>query len=119
MQDVTVSFDANGVESTMDAQTLTGGKGTLTPNAFTKAGFRFAGGALLPAGEKVYNDGAAVELTADTTLYALWEAEQSNLPVHFDGNGYQEAILDADIDENGHAVLPALNSAKFPSGKMN
>lgn len=115
--DVTVTFDANGGEGTMDAQTLTGGKGTLTPNAFTKAGFRFAGGALLPAGEKVYNDGAAVELTADTTLYALWEAEQSNLPVHFDGNGYQEAILDADIDENGHAVLPALNSAKFPSGK--
>lgn len=115
--DVTVTFDANGGEGTMDAQTLTGGKGTLTPNAFTKAGFRFAGWALLPADEKVYNDGAAVELTADTTLYALWEAEQSNLPVHFDGNGYQEAILDADIDENGHAVLPALNSAKFPSGK--
>ena len=115
--DVTVTFDANGGEGTMDAQTLTGGKGTLTPNAFTKAGFRFAGWALLPAGERVYNDGAAVELTADTTLYALWEAEQSNLPVHFDGNGYQEAILDADIDENGHAVLPALNSAKFPSGK--
>lgn len=115
--DVTVTFDANGGEGTMDAQTLTGGKGTLTPNAFTKAGFRFAGWALLPAGEKVYNDGAAVELTADTTLYALWEAEKSNLPVHFDGNGYQEAILDADIDENGHAVLPALNSAKFPSGK--
>ena len=115
--DVTVTFDANGGEGTMDAQTLTGGKGTLTPNAFTKAGFRFAGWALLPAGEKVYDDGAAVELTADTTLYALWEAEQSNLPVHFDGNGYQEAILDADIDENGHAVLPALNSAKFPSGK--
>lgn len=115
--DVTVTFDANGGEGTMDAQTLTGGKGTLTPNAFTKAGLRFAGWALLPAGEKVYNDGAAVELTADTTLYALWEAEQSSLSVHFDGNGYQEAILDADIDENGHAVLPALNSAKFPSGK--
>lgn len=115
--DVTVTFDANGGEGTMDAQTLTGGKGTLTPNAFTKAGFRFAGWALLPAGEKVYNDGAAVELTADTTLYALWEAEQASLSVHFDGNGYQEAILDADIDENGHAVLPALNSAKFPSGK--
>ena len=90
-----LTFDPNGGEGTMDAQTLTGGKGTLTPNAFTKAGFRFAGWALLPAGEKVYNDGAAVELTADTTLYALWEAEQSNLPVHFDGNGYQEAILDA------------------------
>lgn len=115
--DVTVTFDANGGEGTMAAQTLTEGKGTLTANAFTKAGFRFAGWALLPAGEKVYNDGAAVELTADTTLYALWEAEQSNLPVHFDGNGYQEAILDADIDENGHAVLPTLDSAKFPAGQ--
>lgn len=115
--DVTVTFDANGGEGIMAAQTLTEGKGTLTANAFTKEGFRFAGWALSAAGEKVYDDGAAVELTADTTLYALWEAEQSNLPVHFDGNGYQEAILDADIDENGHAVLPALNSAKFPSGK--
>ena len=115
--DVTVTFDANGGEGTMAAQTLTEGKGALTANAFTKEGFRFAGWALSAAGEKVYDDGAAVELTADTTLYALWEAEQSNLPVHFDGNGYQEAILDADIDENGHAVLPALNSAKFPSGK--
>lgn len=115
--DVTVTFDANGGEGTMAAQTLTGGKGTLTANAFTKEGFRFAGWALSAAGEKVYDDGAAVELTADTTLYALWEAEQASLSVHFDGNGYQEAILDADIDENGHAVLPALNSAKFPSGK--
>ena len=115
--DVTVTFDANGGEGTMAAQTLTEGKGTLTANAFTKEGFRFAGWALSAAGEKVYDDGAAVELTADTTLYALWEAEQASLSVHFDGNGYQEAILDADIDENGHAVLPALNSAKFPSGK--
>ncbi len=115
VQDVIVTFDANGGEGTMDAQTLTGGKGTLTPNAFRKAGFRFAGWALLPAGEKVYNDGAAVELTADTTLYALWEAVQSNLPVHFDGNGYQASIPDADIDENGHTVLPTLDEAKFPS----
>ena len=64
--DVTVTFDANGGEGTMDAQTLTGGKGTLTPNAFTKAGFRFAGWALLPAGEKVYNDGLLVYVTAYT-----------------------------------------------------
>lgn len=73
--DVTVTFDANGGEGTMAAQTLTEGKGTLTANAFTKEGFRFAGWALSAAGEKVYDDGAAVELTADTTLYALWEAE--------------------------------------------
>lgn len=113
--DVTVTFDANGGEGTMAAQTLTEGKGTLTANAFTKEGFRFAGWALSAAGEKVYDDGAAVELTADTTLYALWEAEQASLSVHFDGNGYQEAIPDAAIDENGHAVLPTLESAKFPS----
>lgn len=115
--DVTVTFDANGGEGTMDAQTLTGGKGTLTPNAFTKEGFRFAGWALSAAGEKVYDDGAAVELTADTTLYALWEAEQASLSVHFDGNGYQEAIPDAAIDEDGHVALPTLDSAKFPAGQ--
>ena len=113
--DVTVTFDANGGEGTMATQTLTEGKGTLTANAFTKEGFRFAGWALSAAGEKVYGDGAAVELAADTTLYALWEAEQTSLPVHFDGNGYQDAIPDAAIDENGHAVLPTLESAKFPS----
>lgn len=115
--DVTVTFDANGGEGTMAAQTLTEGKGTLTPNAFTKEGFRFAGWALSAAGEKVYDDGAAVELTADTTLYALWEAEQASLSVHFDGNGYQEAIPDAAIDEDGHVALPTLDSAKFPAGQ--
>lgn len=115
--DVTVTFDANGGEGTMDAQTLTGGKGTLTANAFTKEGFRFAGWALSAAGEKVYDDGAAVELTADTTLYALWEAEQASLSVHFDGNGYQGAIPDAAIDEDGHVALPTLDSAKFPAGQ--
>ena len=115
--DVTVTFDANGGEGTMAAQTLTEGKGTLTANAFTKEGFRFAGWALSAAGEKVYDDGAAVELTADTTLYALWEAEQASLSVHFDGNGYQEAIPDAAIDEDGHVALPTLDSAKFPAGQ--
>ena len=103
--DVTVTFDANG------------GEGTLTANAFTKEGFRFAGWALSAAGEKVYDDGAAVELTADTTLYALWEAEQASLSVHFDGNGYQEAIPDAAIDEDGHVALPTLDSARFPAGQ--
>lgn len=115
--DVTVTFDANGGEGTMAAQTLTEGKGALTANAFTKEGFRFAGWALSAAGEKVYDDGAAVELTADTTLYALWEAEQASLSVHFDGNGYQEAIPDAAIDEDGHVALPTLDSAKFPAGQ--
>ena len=115
--DVTVTFDANGGEGTMAAQTLTEGKGTLTANAFTKEGFRFAGWALSAAGEKVYDDGAAVELTADTTLYALWEAEQASLSVHFDGNGYQGAIPDAAIDEDGHVALPTLDSAKFPAGQ--
>lgn len=115
--DVTVTFDANGGEGTMAAQTLTEGKGTLTANAFTKEGFRFAGWALSAAGEKVYDDGAAVELTADTTLYALWEAEQASLSVHFDGNGYQEAIPDAAIDEDGHVALPTLDSARFPAGQ--
>ena len=115
--DVTVTFDANGGEGIMAAQTLTEGKGTLTANAFTKEGFRFAGWALSAAGEKVYDDGAAVELTADTTLYALWEAEQASLSVHFDGNGYQEAIPDAAIDEDGHVALPTLDSAKFPAGQ--
>ena len=115
--DVTVTFDANGGEGTMAAQTLTEGKGTLTANAFTKEGFRFAGWALSAAGEKVYDDGAAVELTADTTLYALWEAEQADLPVHFDGNGYQESIPNAAIGADGHVTLPTLSSAKFPSGQ--
>ena len=117
VQDVTVSFDANGGEGTMAAQTLTEGKGTLNANTFTRENFRFAGWALSAAGEKVYDDGAAVELTADTTLYALWEAVQADLPVHFDGNGYQESIPNAAIGADGHVTLPTLSSAKFPSGQ--
>lgn len=136
-QDVTVSFDGNQantkgtVSGTMAAQIVPAGTATaLNANAFTNVYSRKFSGKEYGGDVKFlgwntaadgtgdsYADGADITASADTTLYALWEAEQSNLPVHFDGNGYQEAILDADIDENGHAVLPALNSAKFPSGK--
>ena len=116
--DVTVTFDANGGEGTMAAQTLTEGKGTLTANAFTKEGFRFAGWALSAAGEKVYADGAAVELTADTTLYALWEAEQASLSVHFDGNGYTQTINDKTVVPGKvYTNLPYLAERYMPTDK--
>ena len=53
VQDVTVTFDANGGEGTMAAQTLTEGKGTLTAQRLYERGLPFRGlGAFSPRAKR-------------------------------------------------------------------
>ena len=77
--EITVSFNANGGEGTMESQTIsTKEGGTLTTNAFTREGYNFTGWntAADDTGDS-YADGANVNLTEDTTLYAQWEDNHS------------------------------------------
>ena len=82
--ELTVTFDANGsaeypVEGTMEAQTVPEKTDTaLTPNAFTRKGYNFLNWNTAADGTgDSYADGATVNLTADTTLYAQWEDNHS------------------------------------------
>ena len=72
----TVSFDANGGTGTMADVTGVSGEYTLPANGFTApAGKQFKGWATSADGTAI--PGTTIDVTADTTLYAIWE----NIPV--------------------------------------
>lgn len=79
----TVVFDANGGEGTMDGQSMTYGQSAgLTANAFTRAGYTFAGWSLTDDGEAIYSDREQVSNLAaadgaTVTLYAQWTPGES------------------------------------------
>lgn len=82
--ELTVTFEANGsvkypVEGTMEPQTVTAKTDTvLTTNTFTRKGFNFNGWNTVADGTgDSYADGATVNLTENTTLYAQWEDNHS------------------------------------------
>ena len=82
--ELTVTFEANGsaeypVEGTMAPQTVTAKKDTaLNANTFTREGYNFLNWNTAADGTgDSYADGATVNLTENTTLYAQWEDNHS------------------------------------------
>ena len=82
--ELTVTFEANGsveypVEGTMATQTVTAKKDTaLNANIFTRKGYNFLNWNTAADGTgDSYADGATVNLTENTTLYAQWEDNHS------------------------------------------
>ncbi len=82
--ELTVTFVANGtveypVEGTMPSQTVTAKKDTaLNANTFTREGYNFLNWNTAADGTgDSYADGATVNLTENTTLYAQWEDNHS------------------------------------------
>ncbi len=82
--ELTVTFEANGsaeypVEGTMTPQTVNAKTDTaLNANSFTRKGYNFLKWNTAADGTgDSYADGATVNLTADTTLYAQWEDNHS------------------------------------------
>ena len=78
--ELTVTFEANGsteypVEGTMAPQSVTAKKDTaLNANTFTREGYNFLNWNTVADGTgDSYADGATVNLTENTTLYAQWE----------------------------------------------
>ena len=82
--ELTVTFEANGsteypVEGTMAPQSVTAKKDTaLNANTFTREGYNFLNWNTAADGTgDSYADGATVNLTENTTLYAQWEDNHS------------------------------------------
>ncbi len=118
--ETTVTFEGNGAEGSMPAQSSVFAQPLAPNNYFTKAGYRFTGwntqannGGVAYANEATYN------FLADMTLYAQWEAIPGyKFTVQFDSNaayqdpsqgGYevvsgtmlpQQSRLDAHLDAN-------------------
>ncbi len=108
----TVTFDKNGGEGTMDGMTFTYGTAqNLSANAFTRAGYTFAGWARKAGATEIeFADGASViNLTAadggKVTLYAVWRA--NTYTVTFDPNYEGGAESDKEvIYDSVYGILP-------------
>ena len=81
--ELTVTFEANGsaeypVKGTMAPQSVTAKKDTaLNANTFTREGYNFLNWTTAADGTgDSYADGATVNLTENTTLYAQWEQQK-------------------------------------------
>ena len=79
----------NGTDDTVQ-QKIYGGKGSLKANTFTCDGKIFAGWAASAGGEVLYQDGAAITVTANLDLYAVWADAYT---VTFDNDGSTTEVL--------------------------
>jgi len=70
---ITISFNANEGEGSMEAQTAASGYAVkLNANAFTNGDWYFGGWASTKTGDIEYEDKASITVDANTTLYAKW-----------------------------------------------
>ncbi len=75
-----VAFDANGGSGTMAAQQFSHGVAQgLSRNVFVRKHYKFTGWATSPNGTVVYSDGQSINVTANATLYAVWEQDVRTL----------------------------------------
>lgn len=74
IEKITITFNANEGEGSMDAQTVESGvDAVLTDNSFTREHYTFKEWNTAPDGSGTsYENGATVKFTEDTTLYAIW-----------------------------------------------
>ncbi len=105
----TVTFNANGGNGTMAAQTFTGGEAqALSANAFTRTGYTFAGWATSAGGEVTYADKSSLTVSEDTTLYAKWIL--NTYMVAFDANGGSGTMA---AQQFSHGVAQGLSRNAF------
>lgn len=74
IEEITITFNANEGEGSMDAQTVESGvDAVLTGNSFTREHYTFKEWNTAPDGSGTsYENGATVNFTENTTLYAIW-----------------------------------------------
>ena len=84
----TLAFDSNGGEGEMDSLSIaTDGEATLPQNAFTRAGYTFAGWSTTPNGSAIYADQSQYTMGPSSSyiLYAVWRANMYNIELNANG----------------------------------
>ena len=80
--EITITFNGNGGEGTMDSITVVSGSEITLSNEFEKEGYKFkCWSTRIDGSGKSYGLGETVSFTEDIELYAQWAAEsKSNMP---------------------------------------
>ena len=113
----TITFNANGGSGTMDALTVEdNAETTLTANAFSREGYTFANWNTAADGSGTsYADGAAISVTEDTTLYAIWTENAKTYTVTW----VNEDGTELEKDENVTAGTTPEYNGETPAKKGN
>ena len=112
----TVHFDANGGNGAMaDESFWLGIPDTLTPNAFTRTGYTFAGWATTADGDVAHGDGALVTnlmetANANVNLYAVWSP--NHYQVRFNSGSGTGSMPNQTITYDAATALSANTFAK-------
>jgi hypothetical protein len=112
---VSVAFDANGGDGTMAALILEEGSSTVTisPNAFSLKGHKFQGWSNVAGGQVLYEEGDAINVYSNITLYAVWAPNHFTLVYHANGGsgtmentivtyGVHEPLREATFTRSGY-----------------
>jgi len=111
----TVTFDANGGSGSMSPQT-SALPAALTLNAFTRAGYTFAGWNTNADGSgTTYTDGATYSFAADATLYAQWNVPPNQMDTFYSMSGYDGTIFETN-ETSGIGTVPNVPGATLDVG---
>ena len=81
VQQVTITYDANGGEGAPGAETVDQGSYTISETEPTWSGHTFSGWATsAEATQAQYSAGQTITVNADITLYAVWDGEEPTPP---------------------------------------
>ena len=113
----TVTYNANGGSGAPSSQTKVEDETlTLTSSKPTRSGYTFQGWATSSSSSTVaYGAGAAFTTNANTTLYAVWKA--NNYTVSYDANGGSGApsaqTKTLNVDLTLSSTVPTLSGSRF------
>lgn len=104
--EITITFDPNGGAGSMEPMSVNPGVGNkLTGNTFTRENYTFTGWNTAADGTgNAYADGATVNFSADTTLYAQWT---QNPVITFNANGGEGTMGTQTVKPNEATALTA------------
>lgn len=118
--DYTLTYDANGGEGAPAAETKSSSTGsarfTVSSVVPTRDGYKFLGWSKdRNSTVEEYIAGDTMTVTADTTLYAVWEKKQEKFTVVYSNNDSVDVPLDDETYQNGDGTfdLTALTDAKY------
>ena len=108
VQQVTITYDANGGEDAPESETVDQGSYTISGVEPTRSGYAFSGWATsATATVAQYSAGQTITVNADITLYAVWDGEGPTPPGPTPG------------PHSGYLAMSASGSLQYvPSGHL-